>query len=43
MLREFEIPLSPGKKLSPGRYKINASVSRGDGTVLATKEIDFMI
>lgn len=43
MLREFMIPLSPGKKLSPGRYNINASVSRGDGTVLATKEIDFTI
>jgi hypothetical protein len=43
MLREFKIPLSPEKKLSPGRYNVNASVSLEDGTVLATKEIDFKI
>jgi hypothetical protein len=43
MLREFKIPLSPERKLSPGRYNINASVSLEDGTELATKEIDFKI
>lgn len=43
MLREFKIPLIPGRKLSLGKYSINASVSLGDETVLATKEIDFKI
>jgi hypothetical protein len=43
MSREFKMSLNPGKKLSQGKYRINASVNLEDGTVLATKEIAFRI
>ncbi len=41
--RLFEIKLTPGNELLPGGYNIISTVRLEDGTVLATKGIDFKI
>jgi hypothetical protein len=41
--RTFELYLKPMKKLSPGKYEINATVTLEDNTTLATKEVQFQL